>query len=117
VLIDGSHGFPAPVIDWYYGAGRLRRGGVVVVDDLELPAVRVLVDFLERDPRWRSIRHTEKWAAYERQSEGSLTEEWVDQPFYALPEQGRRRRVTWAEARARRLLRPVKGFALRRLRA
>ena len=26
VFVDGGHGFPVPMIDWFYGAGRLRRG-------------------------------------------------------------------------------------------
>jgi hypothetical protein len=32
-LIDGRHGFPAPFVDWFYLADRLRRRGVVLVDD------------------------------------------------------------------------------------
>ena len=43
VLIDGGHGFPTPMLDWFYGAGRLRRGGVAVFDDVQLPAVAMLV--------------------------------------------------------------------------
>ena len=27
VLVDGGHGFPAPILDWYYAASRLREGG------------------------------------------------------------------------------------------
>ena len=81
-LIDGGHGFPTPTIDWYYGARWLRRGGVVVVDDLQLPAVGdSLVSFLDRDPRWVSLARTWKWAAYRRESEGLLRDEWTDQSF------------------------------------
>lgn len=85
VLIDGAHGFPVPVLDWYYAGGRLRRGGLLVVDDVHLPAVHVLVGYLEADPRWEPVARTAKWRAYERRSEGPLSEEWVDQPFFALP--------------------------------
>ena len=38
VLVDGSHAFPAPIIDWFYAAGRLRDQGIVVLDDLQLAA-------------------------------------------------------------------------------
>ncbi len=83
-LIDGGHGYPLPVIDWYYGASRLRRGGIVVIDDLQLPQVSdALVAFLDRDPRWVPVARTRKWAAFRRESEGSLREEWTRQPFHA----------------------------------
>lgn len=85
VLIDGCHGFPAPIIDWYYGAGRLRVGGVVLIDDLHLPAVDVLDRFLVLDPRWKELSRDAKWVAYERHSEGSVCEEWFMQPFYTQP--------------------------------
>ena len=85
VLIDGSHGHPMPTIDWFYGATRLRRGGILVVDDVHLSGVRRLVEVLEADPRWALLRRSEKWAAYERQSEGSLSEDWFQQPFLQEP--------------------------------
>jgi predicted O-methyltransferase YrrM len=94
VLIDGAHGFPTPMIDWFYGASRLRRGGVVVVDDLQLPAVGIMADFLDADPRWQPVGRTDKWAAFERLSEGPLAEDWYVQPFFPPP-----------RARWRRLLR------------
>jgi predicted O-methyltransferase YrrM len=115
VLIDGGHGFPAPIIDWYYGGGRLRRGGALVVDDIQLPAVRVLLDFLDRDPRWLQIRHTEKWVAYERQSEGPLGEDWFRQTFFtARADRGWRPRIARIPRRVRAALARVKRAMLTR---
>lgn len=82
VFIDGAHGFPAPIIDWFYAGSLLRRDGVMVIDDIPLPGVRVLLGFLERDPRWEQLEHTGKWAAYRRHSDGSLLEGQWDQLFY-----------------------------------
>jgi predicted O-methyltransferase YrrM len=82
VLIDGSHGFPAPIIDWFYGAGRLRAGGIVVVDDMNLPHVRLgLGVFLEHDRRWERLHSGDLWMACARHSTGPLREEWEAQPF------------------------------------
>jgi hypothetical protein len=86
VLIDGGHGFPIPIIDWFYGAGLLRQGGVVVVDDVQLPQVKVLVTMmLDRDDRWKCLARNGKWVAYQRLSSGSLAEEWTKQPFIRVP--------------------------------
>ncbi|MBF0483058.1 MAG: class I SAM-dependent methyltransferase, partial [Desulfovibrionaceae bacterium] len=54
VLIDGKHAFPWPMLDWFYTAGRLRKGGLLALDDLALPAVDVLRRFLDGDERWRA---------------------------------------------------------------
>jgi len=86
VFIDGGHGFPLPIIDWFYGAALLRKGGVVVFDDVQLHQVRLLIDtFIEPDPRWERLAGTDKWCAFRRLTEGSLSEgEWV-QPFFPSP--------------------------------
>jgi hypothetical protein len=86
VLIDGGHGFPLPTIDWFYGAGRLRSGGVVVFDDIQLPQVRSLIDMsVMPDPRWHFMKQTTKWMAFRRLSEGSLAESEASQPFFPEP--------------------------------
>ncbi len=53
VLIDGSHSFPHTFIDWFYTAHRLRRDGLLLVDDVHLWTGRVLRDFMAGDPAWR----------------------------------------------------------------
>jgi hypothetical protein len=82
VLIDGSHAFPLPIIDWYYAARGLKRGGVLVLDDSNMESVRLgLATFLAKDPRWELIRKTWKWRAYRRLSDGPLLEAQEQQAF------------------------------------
>jgi hypothetical protein len=52
VLIDGAHGFPYPILDWWYLARHVRVGGRVLLDDAYLPAVGVIVDFVRESPAW-----------------------------------------------------------------
>lgn len=94
VLIDGGHSFPLPIIDWFYGAGRLARGGVVVFDDVRLPAVGSFLDsYLDRDDRWEKVAGTMKWRAYRRLSVGSLSEHESLQSFFAGPHRSVIRRI------------------------
>jgi predicted O-methyltransferase YrrM len=64
VFIDGMHAFPWPVLDWYYTADRLKIGGLMILDDTQIQAVRCLADFMKADiPRWKYIgtagKHTD----------------------------------------------------------
>jgi len=52
VLIDGAHGFPYPVLDWWHVAPRVKLGGRVLLDDAYMPPVRALVDALRAQPQW-----------------------------------------------------------------
>lgn len=53
VLIDGAHGFPYPVLDWWLVAPRLKIGGRILIDDAYMPPVRALVDALRAQPHWQ----------------------------------------------------------------
>ena len=53
VLIDGAHGFPYPILDWWHVASHLRVGGTVLLDDAYLPAVAAIVDFARASDAWR----------------------------------------------------------------
>ncbi len=83
VLIDGGHGFPTPIIDWFYGCRHLRVGGLVVVDDMQLPAVSdFLGRYLELDPSWEMVGREPKWAAFKRISAAALGGEWATQSAF-----------------------------------
>ena len=104
VLIDGGHGFPTPIIDWHYAVQRLRVGGVAIVDDIGLPAVRALVRFVDRDPRFRRVAGGKRWIAYERVAEGVASEDWWEQPWAPWDLAARvRRQVNRVLGRARRM--------------
>jgi len=87
LFIDGCHAFPFPALDWYYGARFLRPGGLLVFDDMQIPAVAHTIGwFLELDPRWEEVRRNGRWAAYRRLSSSpSLAEEWTEQLFLGDP--------------------------------
>jgi hypothetical protein len=65
VLIDGDHAFPAPFIDWYYTAERVRPGGYVIVDDTHLITGTILRDFLKMERgRWDLITEMGKTSIF-----------------------------------------------------
>jgi hypothetical protein len=52
VLIDGAHGFPYPILDWWLVAPHVRLGGRILVDDAYMPPVTALVDALRAQRAW-----------------------------------------------------------------
>jgi hypothetical protein len=87
VLIDGDHAFPIPYVDFWYAGGRLVQGGLLVVDDTDLRACRVLTDFLESDTqRWRLHTKFRTTTVFERLAGPMLPAAgWEAQPWGARP--------------------------------
>lgn len=52
VLVDGAHGFPYPILDWWYLASRLKAGGRMLLDDAYLPGVASIVDYARASEAW-----------------------------------------------------------------
>jgi hypothetical protein len=108
VMVDGCHGFPFPQLDWYYAAAHLVDGGILIVDDTQLAAPYELRRYLEHDPRWERLHVGSQWVAFKRLGQGSLDEEWTDQPFHrpaALRVADARRKARGVLGRAKRSLR------------
>ena len=88
VLIDGCHAFPAPALDWYYTAEKIKPGGYLVVDDCQLVTGKQLVDFLEQETgRWKLQVRFGKTAVFRKIATGPVVEgfEWIDQPYCRNP--------------------------------
>jgi Methyltransferase domain len=80
-LIDGRHGFPAPFIDWFYIADRLRNGGVVLIDDTWIWTCDVLMRFLEANAGWSRWAALPNSVAFLKERCDAHHAEWVNQPF------------------------------------
>jgi hypothetical protein len=105
VLIDGCHGFPAPILDWYYSCRLLGRHGIVVLDDVPLPAVQLVDEILQLDPRWTALERGANWASYRRTGEVRSSEDWHEQPWLSA---GLGLRRDWRQAFAAEHQRPAK---------
>jgi predicted O-methyltransferase YrrM len=81
VFIDGGHGFPMPILDWFFCGRHLKAGGHLVVDDVQLPACAILAAALDADARWPRVAGTRRWAAYRREVEYDLSDDHDRQPL------------------------------------
>ena len=50
VLLDGPHAYPLPQVEFAYLFPRIRLGGWLVVDDIQIPSVYELFRFLKKEP-------------------------------------------------------------------
>ena len=56
VLLDGAHGFPYPILDWWHVAPRLAVGGRILMDDAYMPPVTGVVDHARHARAWEVER-------------------------------------------------------------
>jgi precorrin-6B methylase 2 len=83
-FIDGRHSFPGPVIDWFFVAERLRIDGHIIIDDVPIPAVRVVYDYMWSAPEWRLVEIIDDRAAvFRKVMPSDAVDNWRLQPFNA----------------------------------
>jgi hypothetical protein len=81
VLIDGGHGFPIPTVDWVYTAPKLKLGGLMIVDDVDLWTGQMLVDFMRAEACWKHQTTLRGRTAVFRLVAPFQLREWTNQPF------------------------------------
>jgi hypothetical protein len=82
VLIDGRHGFPAPFIDFYYLADKLKIDGLMVIDDTWLWTGDVLKQYLLAESEWELVADFfPRTSVFRKLADGSQTKEWTEQAF------------------------------------
>ena len=83
VLIDGDHSFPAPFLDWYYTADRLKVGGLMAVDDADIVTGTFLVDFMRADPKWEEVVRSRsgRYGIYRKIRHPVHEDAWERQPY------------------------------------
>lgn len=83
VFLDGKHAFPWPIIDWFYTADKLKKGGIMMIDDAYIKSVTVLVDFMMADPGWTLLENLNGGVNMVFRKERDLAHDvaWHMQPF------------------------------------
>ncbi|MBL8056093.1 MAG: tetratricopeptide repeat protein, partial [Anaerolineales bacterium] len=66
VLIDGPHGYPFPDLEYYYFYPWLDEGGLLIVDDIHIPTVRHMYEFIKADKMFRPAGMVHTTAFFER---------------------------------------------------
>ncbi|MEN9873366.1 MAG: hypothetical protein RL186_263 [Pseudomonadota bacterium] len=79
-FIDGGHGFPIPCVDWMYIAPRIKVGGTLLVDDVDLWTGSMLIDVLRREAGWNVERIVRGRTAIVTKTAPFQAREWVNQP-------------------------------------
>ncbi len=65
-LIDGPHGYPFPDLEYYYLYPHLAQGGLLIVDDTNIPSIKRMVDILKADQMFELIDMVEDTAFFRR---------------------------------------------------
>ncbi len=82
VLIDGSHAFPIPFIDWYYTYRKLKVGGKMIIDDTQLWTGLVLKQFLTLEPEWQINKNSPPRSAIFTKVKNYTEPKWhAQQPY------------------------------------
>ncbi|MDD2239697.1 MAG: class I SAM-dependent methyltransferase [Kiritimatiellae bacterium] len=66
VMLDGPHGYPFPHLEYYYVYPHLAEGGVLIVDDIDIPSIYDMYRFLKRDDMFALIEVVHTTAFFRR---------------------------------------------------
>ncbi len=89
-LIDGGHGWPTVFVDFCYINMMMRRGGLILVDDLQIHSVAELARLLEQQPNFDLALDLGKLQIWQKQYDQPFLPEHSKQP-YILSKTKRRR--------------------------
>jgi hypothetical protein len=106
VLIDGPHGYPFPDLEYYYLYPHLETGALLILDDIHIPTVHNLFQFLRRDAMFDLDEVVGTTAFFTRTSAPTFDEfgdGWWQQKYNAKP----LLRYTWREGLKKLLPAPV----------
>lgn len=84
VLLDGPHGYPFPELEYYFFYPHLKTGGLLVLDDIHIPTVGRLADFLAEDRMFEPVEFLGSTAIFRRTDAAAfdpLGDGWWEQDF------------------------------------
>ncbi len=86
VLLDGPHAYPFPELEYYYVYPHLRTGAWLIVDDVHIPTVHRLYEFLREDEMFEFVALLRTTAVFRRSTAPTFSpvgDSWWLQRFNA----------------------------------
>lgn len=114
-LIDGPHAYPFPDLEYYYFYPHLDTGALLVVDDIQIPGIHNLFNFLRADRMFR-LEEVVRTTAFFTRTEAPVFDPFGDE----WEQQGYNRRTLWRydwRARLRKIAGRRKSSGVTRARA
>lgn len=68
VLIDGPHGYPFPELEYLFFYPHIKQGGFLIIDDVNIPTIGRLADFLAEDDMFELIETINSTSVFQRSS-------------------------------------------------
>jgi hypothetical protein len=96
VLIDGPHGYPFPDLEYYFLYPHLEAGALLILDDIHIPTVHNLFEFLRQDAMFGLDETVQTTAFFTRTKAPTFDpfgDGWWQQNYNARP----LLRYTWKE--------------------
>jgi hypothetical protein len=81
VLIDGCHGWPTAFVDLEYANSMLRRGGYLMIDDVNLYTAKEMARLLSEHEAFSLVLDLGKSLVFRKLTADRQLGEWVDQPY------------------------------------
>jgi hypothetical protein len=59
VLLDGPHGYPFPDLEYYYFYPHIQTGGLLIIDDVQIPSIGRMLDIIKADAMFELLEVVE----------------------------------------------------------
>lgn len=80
-LLDGGHNFTDVFVDFFYINHLLKKGGYLILDDVQLEPVSVLVSLLSEQPNFKLELDLKKTKIFSRTDSQRLFPDWGGSPY------------------------------------
>jgi len=67
-LIDGPHGYPFPELEYYYIYQHIDLGGLLIIDDINIPSIKNMTEVLKKDEMFECLGTLGKTIFFKRTS-------------------------------------------------
>jgi len=68
-LIDGPHGYPFPDLEYFYFYPQIEVGGLLLVDDIQIPTIRRMFEIIQADEMFRLLEVVDHNMAFFQRTE------------------------------------------------